>query len=143
MICKEFVHSYCTKSMIRLISILVLICFAQSIPSVGFSQSGKKAATNKTIYYFIDTDCQNCLVAGTSMPKLWVSSQIFTGSRQDQQVFIDKFKDKLLNQLSADSSLLSRVVFRWDDSEKNLEAAHTAKQAKMEISGYRVVKVEL
>ena len=95
------------------------------------------------IFYFIDADCDNCSVAGNKDSKIWVvTNSTYSGNMDDHEALLKKFKNILVDKYKADSVLVKRVVFRFQDSEEQLEESYAAKETKMKGKGYTLIKIE-
>ena len=118
--------------------LLILI----TVPLHGLSQDSA-GRQPETVFYFIDTDCENCKVKGAEGTQFWLSTEhVYAGNWKDRDALVKAFRDKLSGFLKADSALLKRVVFRYQDTVQEAERSIADKENKMKAKGYTVIKFD-
>lgn len=111
---------------------------------VGFNSSYPKLPRlTHQVFYFIDADCDNCNINHVINGKIWVvTNGIYEADWNNHDFLLRKFKSEVLKQTSADSALLKRAVFRFQANREDTEKSYQEKEAKMEIKGYKIFKID-
>ena len=111
------------------------------LPIQAFTQSSD--TSRETVYYFLDANCDNCSVKDYKNSKIWiVTTDIYTGSVNDQKELIKKFKTLISQQYQPDSTLLKQVVFRFQNSKEQIKETYAAIESKMKGRGYVILKID-
>ena len=124
------------------VSVFICACFFFS-PIFVFGQQDKVDSSAHKVYYFIDADCEHCSIADHKNTKIWVATNTtYTGSLDEKRILLKNFQDAVGLEFKADSALIKRAVFRFQDSEEKIKETYAAKYAKMKARGYVVIKTE-
>jgi hypothetical protein len=123
---------------------LIFICsFLFCISPCLFAQKDTAETNNEKVYYFIDADCENCSVTNHINSKIWVvTNGTYTANVDDHEMLLKKFKNALADKYKADSALIGRAVFRFQNTEKEISESYVVKEAKMTERGYALLKIE-
>jgi hypothetical protein len=105
--------------------------------------STHQTVKTKQVYYFVDTDCENCSVKNYSNSKIWIVTKGISESEwANHEQLIKKFQEEISQQAEADSLLMTRSVFRFQDSEDRIRKYYSDKENKMIRNGYRIIKID-
>ena len=133
---------YDLRFMSKLKAILIIFFLLGCIPCLLFAQNGTGSKSEK-IYYFIDTDCENCSANGHKSVSIWiVTAATYSAVLGDHEALLTKFRNAIATKYGADSALVRHAVFRYQDSMEGIKKAYIAKEAKMVGRGYLPIKIE-